>query len=90
MLSRDLLLRVKVRFASALKARNRLIHGWYERHSFKIQTDEGRDVMIADLEKLHTELFEAWQIAQALVKLTTDFAEGVSVPHFANPAGQMS
>ena len=64
---------LKDRFASALKARNRLIHGWYERHNFKIQTDEGRDVMIADLEKLHTELFEAWLIAQALVKLTTDF-----------------
>jgi hypothetical protein len=31
-------------FLSALKTRNRLMHGFYERHNFKIQTDEGRDV----------------------------------------------
>lgn len=50
------------RFASALKARNRLNHGFYERHNFKIQTDEGRDAMIAELEELHEELFRfgAW------------------------------
>lgn len=54
------------RFASALKARNRLNHGFYERHNFKIQTDEGRDAMIADLEELHEELFQVWRIASGL------------------------
>ena len=54
------------RFASALKARNRLNHGFYQRHNFKIQTDEGRDVMIADLEELHEELFQVWRMALAL------------------------
>ncbi len=54
------------RFASALKARNRLNHGFYERHNFKIQSDEGRDVMFADLEELHQELFQTWQIASAM------------------------
>jgi len=54
------------RFASASKVRNRLNHGFYERHNFKIQTDEGRDVMIADLEKLHEELFQVWRIASGL------------------------
>ena len=44
---------------SALKARNRLIHGFYERHNFKIQTEEGRDEMIADLDLLHDEFFQA-------------------------------
>jgi len=63
---------LKARFASALKARNRLIHGFYERHNFRIQTDEGRDKMIADLEKLHTELFQAWQIAQTMMKVVMD------------------
>ncbi|HEY7414921.1 MAG TPA: hypothetical protein VH593_07000 [Ktedonobacteraceae bacterium] len=61
---------LKDRFASALKARNRLIHGFYERHDFKIQTDEGRDIMIADLEKLHEELFQAWQVASTITALT--------------------
>jgi hypothetical protein len=55
--------------SSALKARNQLIHGFYERHNFKIQTDEGRDEMIADLERLHTDLFQAWQRASAMTAL---------------------
>ena len=61
------------KFASALKARNRLMHGFYERHNFKIQTDEGRDVMMADLEKLHDELFHAWQLASTMTGLTMKF-----------------
>ncbi|MGQ2952282.1 MAG: hypothetical protein ACT6RN_24370 [Agrobacterium sp.] len=54
------------KFSSALRARNRLNHGFYEKHNFKIQTDEGRDAMIADLEAIHEELFQAWQIASAM------------------------
>lgn len=57
---------VTAKFASALKARNRLNHGFYERHNFAIQTDGGRDAMVADLEALHQELLEAWQIAGAI------------------------
>jgi hypothetical protein len=70
---------IKDRFASALKGRNRLIHGWHERHNTRFQTDEGRDKMIGDLEKLHTELFQAWQIAQAMMKAVTDDASWLSV-----------
>src|SRR5690349_13038627 len=54
------------RFTAALKARNRLTHGFFERHNFKIQSDTGRDEMIADLEALHEELFQAWRIASAM------------------------
>lgn len=54
------------RFASALKARNCLNHGFYERNNLKIQTDQGRDAMIADLEAIHEELFQAWQVAQRI------------------------
>ena len=60
------------RFASALSARNRLNHGFYERHNFKIQTDEGRDEMMADLEALHDELFGAWQFVSAMTSLASD------------------
>jgi hypothetical protein len=76
------------RLSSALKARNRLIHGFYERHNFKIQTSEGRDEMIADLEGLHQELFQAWQLAYAMTSTTTDFLleqrakNGLSEPFF--------
>ena len=55
-------------FAAALRARNRLMHGFFERHNFKIQTEEGRREMIADLDGLHDELFAAWRAAD---KLTT-------------------
>lgn len=70
------------RFASALKARNRLFHGFYETHHFKIQTDEGRDAMFADLDALHDELFNAWQVAAAMTATTTKFVlelRGMSV-----------
>ncbi|MGR3723466.1 hypothetical protein [Abyssibius alkaniclasticus] len=60
------------RFASALKARNRLNHGFYERHNFKIQTDEGRDLMVADLEKLHEELFGVWRVASGLTSVMAE------------------
>lgn len=55
---------------SALKARNRLNHGFYERHNFRIDTDEGRDLMIDDLEALHIELFDAWRIVSAMTATT--------------------
>ena len=61
---------------SALKARNLLNHGFYERHNFKIQTDEGRALMVDDLENLHTELFQIWRklsaITAACMKVMTD------------------
>jgi hypothetical protein len=60
------------RFSSALAARNRLNHGFYERHNFKIQADEGCDEMMSDLEALHTELFGAWQLASAMSSLASD------------------
>ncbi|MDW9449483.1 hypothetical protein GOA58_17680 [Sinorhizobium meliloti] len=69
------------RFASALKARNRLNHGFYERHNFKIQTDEGRDAMMVDLESLHEELFQAWRIASAMTSLVSEI-----MLHDAGPA----
>lgn len=59
------------KLTSALKDRNRLIHGFYEKHNFKIDTDEGRDIMMADLDKLHTNLFEAWQIAGGMTSTFT-------------------
>ncbi|WP_422010389.1 hypothetical protein [Reyranella sp.] len=63
---------LSARFASALAARNRLNHGFYERHNFSIQTDEGRDEMLADLETLHGELFTAWQLAGAMTSMVSN------------------
>lgn len=59
-------------FSSALAARNRLMHGFFERHNLKTQTDEGRDVMFDDLEALHEELFQAWQRASAMTSALSE------------------
>lgn len=48
-------------------------HRFYESHNFKIQTDEGRDAMMADLEAMHVELFNAWQIASGMTATVTAF-----------------
>ena len=68
-------------FASALKARNQLNHGFYERHNFAIQTDEGRDVMLNDLSALHHELFNAWRMAD---RISTAFS--AALVHARNEA----
>lgn len=58
-------------FASALKARNQLMHGFFERHNFGIQTEDGRKMMIADLDRLHDECFAAWRAAGKVTTIIT-------------------
>ncbi len=53
-------------FLSGLQARNQLMHGFFEKHNFKIQSEDGRKEMIANLENLYGELFKAWQYAGKL------------------------
>ncbi|HUA68338.1 MAG TPA: hypothetical protein VMA13_07295, partial [Candidatus Saccharimonadales bacterium] len=52
-----------------LKIRNRLFHSFYRDHDMRIQTDEGRDLMMADLEDMHQKLFHAYQLAGAMSSL---------------------
>lgn len=58
-------------FAFALKARNQLMHGFFERHNFRIRTEDGRKMMIADLDRLHGACFEAWRAASILTTIIT-------------------
>jgi len=69
----------------SLKARNSLNHGFFERHNFKIQSSDGRDEMMEDLEQIHQVLFDAWQAATILsdtmvsaVKLLKNVNDGKS------------
>jgi hypothetical protein len=57
------------KLASAVAARNRLNHGFFLRHGVSIQSGEGREAMVAELEKLHDELFNAWQLASTMSDL---------------------
>lgn len=56
--------RVARSFEIALNARNCLNHGFFERHNFAIFDDAGRTAMIDELEKMHSELVDAYEIAQ--------------------------
>jgi hypothetical protein len=67
------------------------MHGFYERHDFKIQTNEGRDEMIADLEAMHTELFNAWRVADAIAGITMNLIfEQLPSEKIAKVRGQLS
>jgi hypothetical protein len=57
------------KFTAALKARNRLMHGFFEKHNFRIQTESGRDKIVAALEVLHSDLFNGWQLASEMTSL---------------------
>ena len=54
--------------AEALRIRNELIHSFYSKHNFKIETDEGREEMMQDLERMHEKLFNAYQLSQAMAQ----------------------
>ncbi len=60
-------------FGNALNTRNRLIHGFYERHGFQIQTESGRETMVKNLEEMHRELFNAWQLADAMSRVLVKY-----------------
>ena len=53
-------------FALTLKVRKPPNYGFLECLNFKMQTGEGRDVMIADLEELDEEPLLVWRLASGL------------------------
>ena len=44
----------------ALSARNTLSHSFFRNHNLRINSKEGRDLMISDLEVLYKKIFEAY------------------------------
>ena len=45
----------------ALASRNRLTHTFYLQHNFRRNSDDGREVMLRDLEAMHEDLLEAYK-----------------------------
>ena len=43
----------------AFASRNRLTHSFYLHHNFRRYSDDGRDVMLCDLQAIHDDLLEA-------------------------------
>jgi hypothetical protein len=50
----------------AVAARNRLSHSFYRQHNFRRNTNEGRAVMLNDLESLHDEILNAYKAVMLL------------------------
>ena len=63
---------VEAFFANALSERNRLMHSFYRQHGVRINSPEGRDLMLEDLERLHTVVFDAYKAALLLSGIDLD------------------
>ena len=61
---------IEATLREGLRIRNKLSHGFYLRHGNRIQTDEGRDLMMSDLEEMYEKLFRAYQLADGMSSLT--------------------
>ena len=47
--------------SDALASRNRMIHSFYLQHNFRRNSDDGRDMMLRDLQAIHEDLLEAYK-----------------------------
>jgi len=52
--------------SKALKERNRLAHSFYRQHNFRRNSEEGRKMMIADLDEIHEVLLDAYKAVMLL------------------------
>jgi len=58
--------------SKALKERNRLAHSFYRQHNFRRNSDEGRQIMLDDLEGIHEALLEAYKAVLLLSGIDLD------------------
>ena len=52
---------------NALVARNKLAHSFFLKHNLRINSDDGRDVMLSDLQELHEILLNAYKAVMLLL-----------------------
>ena len=64
----------------ALKERNRLAHSFYRQHNFRRNTEDGRQLMLDDLEKIHEVLLEAYKAVMRLSGIDLDKIEFPGLP----------
>jgi hypothetical protein len=58
----------------ALKERNRLSHSFYREHNFRRNSEEGRALMMADLESIHETILDAYKEVMRLTGVDLDTA----------------
>ena len=70
--STDSLARLEDLLTFALRERNRLSHSFYREHNFRRNSEEGRVIMLKDLESIHTTLLEAYKAVMLLSGVDLD------------------
>ena len=60
------------RLLDALASRNRLTHTFYLRHNFRRNSDDGREVMLRDLEAMHDDFLEAYKAVSLISGVDMD------------------
>ena len=56
----------------ALSERNRLAHSFYREHNYRRNTEEGRTVMLEDLESIHQTILDAYKAVMRLSGIDLD------------------
>lgn len=67
--------------SNALDERNRLSHSFYRQHNFRRNSDEGRTLMLQDLQSIHDTLLKAYKAIMLLSGIDLDAAtSGYTAP----------
>jgi hypothetical protein len=66
--------------SKALHERNRLFHSFYRQHNFRRFSTEGITLMLEDLEKIHSVIFDAYKAVLILEGVDLDAAAKAELP----------
>ncbi|PYX10807.1 MAG: hypothetical protein DMG88_01355 [Acidobacteria bacterium] len=66
--------------SKALVERNRLSHSFYRRHNFRRNSDEGRALMLDDLQSIHESIISAYKAVMLLSGVDLDSVSGSPTP----------
>jgi hypothetical protein len=64
--------KIETTLSTALQERNRLCHAFYREHNFRRNSDEGRALMLTDLESIHDRLLQAYKAVMRLNGIDLD------------------
>lgn len=70
-------------FSKALQERNRLSHSFYRQHNFRRNSDEGRAIMLKDIESIHETLLRAYKAVMLLSGVDLDALVDSGIEHNA-------
>src|SRR6266851_1684995 len=69
--------------SNALEERNRLFHSFYRHHNFRRNSDEGRELMLKDIESIHDTLLRAYKAVMLLNGVDLDALVDSGIEHNA-------